>query len=413
MASTVRVLGLRSLPSLRCSSSSYSRLARPTPLLTAQTRLFSVGLQRVSQRPALVSASLLSRSYATQPPASETTEAAAAATTPEPEVQAIVESVSDPLSFTDAVVHQIPPLAYGDFAALGLASWSPIGLIAWSYELLQVSTGLPWFYTIIAGSALWRFVCVPFALSNIRNSTKLRPFQPQILQARERMTAAQTKRDAIELQRASVEMKKVYSEAGVSPFTGMILPMFAQLPITIGMFFALKRMAQLPVEQMKESGVAINLDLPWTGPISWLSDLTVADPTYLLPAAFCGLINLQIAVGAREMDTSNPSAGHLMNVFRGLSVLTIYFMSSFPQGLFLGLLTTSGLTIVQSLLLRSDGVRRLVGIPVVKREMQGKLPSFLESFRYARKMMEDKQKAAVAAAAQQHRHNVRRGPKPL
>lgn len=98
---------------------------------------------------------------------------------------------------------------------------------------------------------------------------------------------------------------------------------------------------------------------------------------------FCAVVNLQIMVGAKEMDTSTPSQGHLMNLFRALSFLGAGFMSQFPSGIFLGLITTAGMTVAQSLALRAPALRRAVGIPPIDSKMQGKLPSFMESIRYA------------------------------
>ena len=47
-------------------------------------------------------------------------------------------------------------LKYGSLAALGLAGWPPAGLSLWMLEPVDVSTGLPWFRTIIACVLFWR-----------------------------------------------------------------------------------------------------------------------------------------------------------------------------------------------------------------------------------------------------------------
>ena len=46
-----------------------------------------------------------------------------------------------------------------------------------------------------------------------------------------------------------------------------------QIPIFLSVYQAIRKMSLLPVESMK------------TGGIFWFTDLTVVDPTYLLPAA--------------------------------------------------------------------------------------------------------------------------------
>ncbi|KAH6912045.1 inner membrane protein OXA1L [Coprinopsis sp. MPI-PUGE-AT-0042] len=382
----VRV-GLRLRCTPRASIAPISKLSRPAYSTLLSTRLN--GAQRLSQPAAALYAR---RNYTTEQPPPET-----AALQPSGQ-EGLVEAISDPLTLTDTIVHQIPPLAYGDFTALGLSSWSPIGIITWSYEILQVSTGLPWFWTIVAGSALWRLVCVPLAMANIRSSARLKPYQPAVLAARERMSKAQGSRDAIELQKASAEMKSIYRQADVNPVTGMILPMVLQLPIQIGTFFALRRVCEAGLQQLTDSGVSIHMNVPWAGDVAWLQDLTVADPTYILPAVFCAVVNTQIIVGSKEMDTSTPSQGHLMNVFRALSFVGAGFMSQFPAGLFVGLITTSGLTVAQSLAMRAPALRRMVGIPQIDPKAQGKLPSFMDSIKYLQKMIADKQIEAEKAA---------------
>jgi YidC/Oxa1 family membrane protein insertase len=245
---------------------------------------------------------------------------------------------------------------------------------------------LPWFWTIVAGSAFWRFVCVPFALIAVRTSGRLRPIQGKVLKVQERITEARAKQDIVAMQRAGLEMKKLYAEANVNPVTGMLLPNFAQLPITIGLFFAVKRICTHPVEQLKDGGV---------GSWFWANDLTVMDPYYILPAIFAAMVNLQIAVGGRDIDTSgSPMSGHIMNVFRVLSLLGAFFMSSFPAGLFVGLITTTSLTAAQSLVLRSDSVRKMLNIPVVPVSQQGRIPSMMESIKFAREKWLEVQKDA-------------------
>ncbi|KAJ2914026.1 hypothetical protein MD484_g6399, partial [Candolleomyces efflorescens] len=235
---------------------------------------------------------------------------------------------------------------------------------------------MPWFWAIVAGSAFWRFVCTPFAINAIRGAARIRKFQPRIVKIQDKITEARGTKDVVAMQRAALEMKQVYAEAKVNPVTSIVLPNLAQLPITIGFFFALKRLCQHPLDQLRDGGVS-----SWF----WANDLTLMDPTYILPVVFTGLINLQIAIGGRDADTSgNPASGHLLNLFRAFSVLGGFLMSSFPAGLLVGLVTTSMLTITQSLVLRNTAVRNALGIPIIPKSEHGKLPSFMESVRFAR-----------------------------
>ncbi|KAJ2933292.1 hypothetical protein H1R20_g3857, partial [Candolleomyces eurysporus] len=363
------------LPGLRLQLRCTPQRTFPVP------RSFSTHLNGSLLRPRAVSPvyQLSRRTYASKTPLEETL--SAASTVPESEKLPLIEATSDPLAsvpttISDTLNQAIPPLAYGDLAQLGLSSWSPIGIIDWSFELIQVTTQMPWFWTIVSGAAFWRLVCVPFAISAIRGAARIRKYQPRIVKIQEKITEARGTKDVVAMQRAALEMKQVYAEAKVNPVTSIVLPNLAQLPITIGFFFALKRLCQHPVEQLRDSGVS-----SWF----WANDLTLMDPTYILPVVFTALVNIQISVGGRDADTAgNPATGHLLNLFRAFSILGGFLMSTFPAGLLVGLVTTSGLTIGQSLLLRNTAIRNALGIPIIPKSEHGKVPSFMDSIRFAR-----------------------------
>lgn len=71
--------------------------------------------------------------------------------------------------------------------------------------------------------------------------------------------------------KASLEARQIMKKHDASPF-GSLVPMLAQAGIVFTVFLALQGMAKLPVESLKNGGVA------------WFRDLSVPDPTYYLPA---------------------------------------------------------------------------------------------------------------------------------
>ena len=179
----------------------------------------------------------------------------------------------------------LTPLQYGDLAALGLAGWSPAGLCSWMLELVNVSTGLPWFYTIIAGTFLSRVILLPFSVKQLRNAAALAPHQPRLIELKEELEKAYKTGDKLGVQRIALKQRQVYAESGVSMLPMLLMP-FVQLPVTLGMFFAVKRLCTLPLDQLHWSGV------------SFLPDLTIPDPYYVLPIASAVLMNLQLKVCA-------------------------------------------------------------------------------------------------------------------
>jgi YidC/Oxa1 family membrane protein insertase len=189
-----------------------------------------------------------------------------------------------PQSETLDTLAALAPLNYGDLAALGLAGWSPAGVSSWMLELINVSTGLPWFHTIIAGTLLSRLLLLPFSIKQLRNSAALAPHQPRLLELKEELNRAYQAGDQIGVQRVALKQRRVYEESGVSMLPMLLMP-FVQLPVTLGMFFGVKRLCALPLEQ-----------LHWGG-VSFLHDLTVPDPYYVLPIASAVLMHLQLSVG--------------------------------------------------------------------------------------------------------------------
>ena len=173
-------------------------------------------------------------------------------------------------------------------AALGLAGWSPAGIIRWSLELINVSTGMPWFWTILAGSALWRLFCVPWAIKGFQVSARLMPLQPQVQELQKAITKSKLSQNPLELQRAAQAMARFYKTHNVNPMAGLVS--MVQLPVTFGLFFGVKALCDLPLEQLTYSGVA------------FLPDLTVSDPTMILPLAMFVLVNAQIRVGLPDFN---------------------------------------------------------------------------------------------------------------
>jgi len=89
-----------------------------------------------------------------------------------------------------------------------------------------------------------------------------------------------------------------------------------QAPIFISFFFALKTMANLPVESLKEGGF-------W-----WLKDLTVYDPYYIMPIVTSVTMFITIELGT---DGANVhTLGIFRYVLRAVPFIALPFMLHFP-----------------------------------------------------------------------------------
>ena len=204
-----------------------------------------------------------------------------AVTTPFPEPIGAPELVTS-LDIPSALV--VPPLNYGDLAALGFSNWTPAGIAQWSMEVVQVASGMPWFWTIITVTILSRLIVIPFNINSLRTTANLAPHQPRLMQLRDELQKiGGLGKDPIAVQRITLQQKKIYEEAGVSLLAPLATPL-VQMPVSLGLFFGIKRLCDFPLEQLKFGG------------FGWITDLTVPDPTYVLPLAMAILINMQLSV---------------------------------------------------------------------------------------------------------------------
>ncbi|KAG1725797.1 60Kd inner membrane protein-domain-containing protein [Suillus paluster] len=285
-----------------------------------------------------------------------------------------------------AVDTVISPLQYGDLAELGLTGWSPAGIIRWSFEILQVSSGMPWFYTIIAGTLFWRLIILPANVMSLRNSSRLLPYTDQLQAVTTEWKQINTG-DRLALQRISLKRQKIYEKAGARVLPSIIMP-FVQIPVTLGLFFAVRKMTLLPVEQLKQSGVF------------FLPDLTMADPYYILPILSTVAINIQMSVMKGDVNfAEKPDMAHIMNYMRIFSFLSVPLMGSLPSGLWLSILTGVMVSCLQSFILQRATVRRWLKIsPRV--EPKVKPPTMMESMQYAKSWYMGKRSEITAARAQ-------------
>lgn len=280
----------------------------------------------------------------------------------------------------------IPPLQYGDLAELGLAGWSPAGIIRWTFEILQVSSGMPWFYTIIAGTLLWRVVILPANIMSLRNSSRLLPYTDKLQAVTAEWKQIDTS-DRLALQRISLKRQKIYEQAGARVLPSIIMP-FVQIPVTLGLFFAVRKMTMLPVEQLKESGVF------------FLPDLTVADPYYILPILSTVAINIQMSVMKGDVNfAERPDMAHIMNYMRIFSFLSVPLMGSLPSGLWLSILTGVMVSSLQSFILQRATVRNWLKI-TPRVEPKVKPPTMMESMQYAKAWYVSKRSEIIAARSQ-------------
>ncbi|KAI0791056.1 60Kd inner membrane protein-domain-containing protein, partial [Abortiporus biennis] len=256
-------------------------------------------------------------------------------------------------------------------------------------EAFHVTSGLPWVWTIIGATVASRLLLLPFQLKQMKNTAKMAPHTADIAKLREDMNQARLGGDQMAMQRAMLQQKVLYEKMGVS-MSGMMLPTFIQIPVTLGMFFAVKGICELPVPQLTMSG------------LEWLPNLAAADPTYILPVVLTAAMNFQLTIGMRDMAAS-PAVPHMVNAFRVLSIVGMFWMFNLPSGVLVYLLTSLTSMTAQSLLLRIPVVRAKLGIPPINVKDIPKSVSLKESLMALKRWWTEEKSRANELAARKRR----------
>jgi YidC/Oxa1 family membrane protein insertase len=159
-------------------------------------------------------------------------------------------------------------------------------------------------------------VFFPLNASAYRSMAKMKALNPRIQTMRENLKD--------EPQKMQQEMLKIYREEKVNPIGGC-LPILIQIPVFIALYSVLS------------SSVEIR-NAPWIG---WITDLSVKDPFFVLPALMTASTLLQTWLNPTPPD---PVQAKMMWIMPLLFSVMFFF---FPAGLVLYWFTNNVLSIAQ------------------------------------------------------------------
>lgn len=338
--------------SLRCQPARLlsAKSCQRVPLLKPNSRKYAPPIYQVSRSRWLSSeAGRINAAAATV--GEQTTNAAAEAIPAVPPAPTVVPVESFVESLADDAV---PTLQ-----SVGLGGWSPSGIVQQLLDFLHASTGLPWWATIAISTVVVKICLLPLVIKGQRNSIHMNNHLPQMQHLQAKMTEARNMGNQLEAARIANDLMVFMKEKNVNPLKSMIIPM-AQAPVFISFFFALRGMANLPMESFK------------TGGMLWFTDLTVADPYYLLPLITCVSLFCTLELGA-ESGVRNDNLQWTRYVFRGLPVVIFPITMNFPSALLCYWVTSNVFTLCQVGVLRIPAVRKRLNIPVLVKHQKSEL----------------------------------------
>ncbi|KAF7991354.1 hypothetical protein HCN44_002916 [Aphidius gifuensis] len=268
--------------------------------------------------------------------------------TPESVPTNLFDKIPDaPLPPVVEAIDIIKDAGEASFASIGLGGWSPVGIVQQLLEFVHIGWGIPWWGTIALGTICVRSLMFPLVILAQRNAAKMHNSLPGMQKIQEKITEARNCGDNMEAARATQELMWYMSSHGCNPMKNLIVPI-CQAPVFISFFFALKGMANLPVDSMRHGGL-------W-----WFTDLTIPDPYYILPvvtAASLGLI-LKIGVDGPKLE----SMGALRYIIQALPFIILPFTVNFPGAIVWYWTSTNLFSMAQVGILRIPKVRNFFKI---------------------------------------------------
>ena len=173
-----------------------------------------------------------------------------------------------------------------------------------------------WGWAIIVLTIIVKAVLYPLTNASYRSMAKMRAAAPKLQAIKEKFGD-----DRMAQQQA---MMQLYKDEKINPLGGC-LPMLLQIPVFIGLYWAL--FASVELRQA-----------PWLG---WITDLSRADPYYILPLIMAATMFAQTYLNPPPTD---PMQAKMMKIMPLAFSIMFFF---FPSGLVLYWVVNNLLTIAQ------------------------------------------------------------------
>jgi YidC/Oxa1 family membrane protein insertase len=205
-------------------------------------------------------------------------------------------------------------------------------LLTWILTHLHDSVGLTWAWSIVALVVIVRMLLVPLTVRQIHSMQNLQAHAPE-------MKAIQQKWKH-DKQRMNQEMMTFYRENQINP-AASCLPIVAQIPVFLGLFFVLRDFEDEILSQPQYAGSSTE----WLGLINIIEDTKEGWGPLLI-----------VLYGISQLTSSYLMSQNMQPAQRALLLILpiafIPFVLNFPSGLMLYWLTTNLWTTGQGLITR-------------------------------------------------------------
>lgn len=260
---------------------------------------------------------------------------------------------------------------WGYLDSIGMAQgWGPTSLVERFLELTHVCTGLPWWGTIIAATAVVRLVMFPLYVKSSINAAKMSKVKPELDQVMKELKEASNSQEQVQ----AAQKRRTLMKTNDIHMSHQMFPLL-QLPLAYGFFQALRKMANFPVEGFSTQGYA------------WFEDLTQVDPYCGLQVITAAIVVMMVRIGGETgAATMNPM---LKKVMTWVPIASIFITKEFSAAVVLYFAVNSVASFIQAALLRNKLFRRMAKMPpvVVAKPAEGTPTTVVEWWKDFQKSM--------------------------
>ncbi len=217
------------------------------------------------------------------------------------------------------------------------------------------SIGVPWGWAIVLLTVVVRAIMVPLTVKQFHSMQKLQRLTPEL-----KRIQAKYKEDK---QRQQQELMKLYQEHGVNPF-GSCLPLVAQLPVFIGLYYTLRTSLRGSICPQLQPGAHL-VNGKWVGfstahtvacgPHGGAGFLFIPDLTNKATGAvLIALILLYVGtqVGSQLLMSTPQMDKRQRNLMLFMPLIFVFIMIRLPTGVMVYWITTNLWTILQQYVVR-------------------------------------------------------------
>ncbi len=198
------------------------------------------------------------------------------------------------------------------------------GILLYFHQQLD----LPWWLAIVLLTAVVRTLLFPLTVRQVRSMRAMQELKPELDKLRKKYKDNRQKQQE--------EQMKLFQERKVNPLGGC-LPILLQMPIIIGIFYAVRKFGGDPLRDIPPEYPSFR-----DGGLFWFQDLSVYDPTLILPILSAATMLVSMEITNKSME---PQQRWLMRIMPiGITV----FLWRFPAGLFVYWITSNLVTLVQN-----------------------------------------------------------------